>query len=77
MYGPLAPAPDGSPSDGIVYLAPNDGAGHGAADIATPITFQPVRLGGEDAGPILRTHTDSDGALTGVIIAPSKRPPRA
>lgn len=71
------PADAGSPTGGIAIVMPNDGWGHVAADIAAPLVFHPLRLGGDDGGPLLKTSPDGDVALTGIIIAPSKRPPRA
>ena len=71
------PADAGSPTDGIAIVMPNDGSGHVAVDIASPLVFHPLRLGGDDGGPLLKTSSGGDFALTGVIIAPSKRPPRA
>ena len=73
MYSPAAA---GSPSDGIVFFMPNDGSGHGAVDIAMPLIVQPLRLDGGGDGQILQPFS-ADGVLTGAVIAPSKRPPRA
>lgn len=73
MYGPAAA---GSPSGGIVFVMPNDGAGHGAADIAAPLVTHTLRLGGEGGGHILNS-APSDDTLTGISVAPSRRPPRA
>ena len=76
-YGPLAPARDGEPSGDIVFLMPNDGTGHSAADMAVPAAVQPLRFGGGERGPILRTSSNGGGVLTGIVVAPSMRPPRA
>ena len=74
MYGPAAV---GSPSDGIVYVMPNDGSGHAAADIVMRLLVQRLRLGADDGGLFLKTSPSNDDSLTGIIVAPSKRPPRA
>ena len=73
MYGPAA---TGSPSDGVVFLMANDGMGHVAADISAPLLVRPLRLGGDGGGSILQPFAGDD-ALTGVVVPPSKRPPRA
>ena len=72
MYGPVE---KGSPSDGVVSVMPNDGAGHVATDIAAPLLVRPLRLGGD--GGSVRQPFSANGALTGVVAPPSKRPPRA
>ncbi len=77
MYGPLAPLTDGEPSDDIVFLMPNDGTGHSAANMAVPAAVQPLRFGGGEGGPILRTSSNGGGELTGMVVAPPMRPPRS
>ena len=73
MYGP---AEQGSASDGIAYVMPNDGAGHVAADIAAPLLLRPLRLVGDGGGSVLQPFSGG-GVLTGVDVPPSKRPPQA
>lgn len=72
MYGP---AEKGKPPEGVAFVMPNDGTGHLAADIAAPLLVRLLRLGG--GGGIIRQPFTADGALTGVVVFPSKRPPRA
>jgi hypothetical protein len=74
MYAPSAS--DGKRSDGVVFVMPGDGAGNGAADIATPMVVQPPRFGGDDES-VLRTPATDDSTMTGVVVPPSKLPPRA
>ena len=62
---------------GVVFLTPNDGAGHGAADIAVPVTMQSVRFGSADGSRPPTVHADAENSLGAASVSPSVPPPRA
>lgn len=63
--------------DGIVFLMPNDGAGHNAADITIPMAVQSLRFGGGEGNRPSIGRDEAFTALSGASISPSVPPPRA
>ena len=77
VYGAAVPSDAGREPYGIVFLMPNDGAGHGAADIAVPVALQSVRFGSAAGNLPPGGADDVETALSGASVTPSAPPPRA
>ena len=77
VYGSDGSWEGNSGPGGIVYLMPNDGAGHSAADITIPMAVQSARFGGGEGNRPPTGRDESATALSGASISPSVPPPRA
>ena len=74
---PAAEQPRVDIAEGIVYVTPASGSGHGIADITVPASAQSIKFGLGDGSGLPGTYPHRDAIPTGASIAPSTRPPRA
>ena len=76
MLGRAVVAPEDLNVDGIVFVSPNAGGGTGAADPTLPLTAPSFVGIGDGAAPLNATVGDR-AVISGTVIAPPTRPPRA
>ena len=69
--------PEDLSTDGILIVTPNDGAGHGAADVAVPMALDGLPFSADDGTGMVRPSLEAAVALSGANLSPPKRPPRA
>ena len=72
-----AEQPPADMADGIVYVMPASGSGHGIADITAPATTQSVNFGLGDWPGLLGGYPQKDAIPPGASVAPPRYPPRA
>ena len=77
MYGAVGSQEGGGGANGVVFLMPNDGAGHGTADITVPMTMRPVRFGSDEGNRPPSAPLEVDTGFSGLSTSPSVPPPRA
>lgn len=64
-------------AEGIVFLAPGDGTGHGAADLAVPMSEVSLLFGSGDEDGVLGPRPAGAVIPAGASIYPPTRPPAA
>ena len=69
--------PPADTADGIVYVTPAGGAGHGIADVTAPANTQSMRISLGDASGFCGNHHLRETIPQGASVPPPTLPPRA